>query len=423
LGIIFENKTRLTKQGLSLVAGLISWLIYAIMNENKQEVILKIQDKFDEIGSLLLFILFSLIVVQIIIKHGGFDIIIENIKTTSKRKLMWIFCWLTFFLSAIFDSLSVTIIIITVLQIFIPKRQDRLIYLGMVVIAANAGGAWSPIGSLSTTLFWNAERITALYTILNVFVPSVFCLLIPLFIVSFKIKGNIEKINNYSNYEIHTLTNFEKKLLLIIGILSLIIFLVFSDILHLPPFFGMLFTLITLWISTTIMHRKKSDEIKVNYSVFNIAKDININGMLFMIGIIITVSALRASGILRDISDFTLHTLKDFRLIAISTGILSSVVDNVTLAASAVKIYDFNVITQNHDLWRWLTYTIPTGGSIFIIGSVSGLAIMSFEHVTFKWYLNKISWLAIIGFFSGIAIFYLRFWFNNSIPIFEICFK
>jgi len=276
------------------------------------------------------------------------------------------------------------------------------------VVAANAGGAWSPIGDVTTTMLWIGNQISTLDIILKVFIPSVACLAVPLIYLSFKLKGNIQRPVLKTIEKNHDLTLRNQKTVLTTGILALVFVPVFKTITHLPPFMGILFGLGVLWILVEIMHKGKEDERKTKYSVVGALRKIDVPSILFFLGILVAISALESIGSLVQLASWLSETLHNENIIVIAIGLLSAVIDNVPLVAAAQGMYDLTQFPTDHAFWSFLAYSAGTGGSALIIGSAAGVAAMGMEKISFFWYLKNISLLALLGFFAGAAVYLLQ---------------
>jgi Na+/H+ antiporter NhaD/arsenite permease-like protein len=359
-----------------------------------------------EIAEILFFLLGAMTIVEIIDAHHGFRFITGVIKTKNPKVLLWIVCLVTFFLSAVLDNLTSTIVMVSLIRKLIPDSGTRLLFTGMVVIAANSGGAWSPIGDVTTTMLWNGGQITSLATIKSLILPSAVSLLIPLFITTFAIKKEID-------YPIeHRTKNHDQrviggKLILVLGVLIMLGIPAFKVITHLPPYIGMIAGLGVLWVVSELIHPELDEAMKKNYTAAGALSRIDVPSILFFLGILLAVSALESMGILRQLSNFLTETLADHRIIITLTGLLSAIVDNVPLVAASTGMYDLAEFPTDHFIWQYLAYCTGTGGSILIIGSAAGVAAMGMEKVNFMWYVKKFSLPALLGYLAGAAVYLL----------------
>ena len=370
-----------------------------------------------EIASILFFLLGAMTIVETVDQHQGFKIITDRIKTTNKVKLLWILSFLTFFMSATLDNLTTTIVMVALLRKLVDDKKTRWFFASMVVLAANAGGAWSPIGDVTTIMLWIGGQVTTANIIVYVFLPSMVTMIVPLIIVTFTVKGNVQRpvLNNGETKEF--VSAFERKLLLIMGVSALLFVPVFKTVTHLPPYMGMLFGLGVIWLTTEILHRNKPLEDKRQLTVIAILRKVDIPTIFFFMGILTAVAALQSMGHLNVLAQFLDENLHDIYAINIIIGLLSAIVDNVPLVAGAMGMYpladagavgylaDFVVDGQ---FWQFLAYCAGTGGSILIIGSAAGVAAMGLEKIDFIWYMKKISILALIGYLAGAAVYYFQ---------------
>ena len=370
-----------------------------------------------EIASILFFLLGAMTIVETVDQHQGFKIITDRIKTTNKVKLLWILSFLTFFMSATLDNLTTTIVMVALLRKLVDDKKTRWFFASMVVLAANAGGAWSPIGDVTTIMLWIGGQVTTANIIVYVFLPSMVTMIVPLVIVTFTVKGDVQRpvLDNGETREF--VSAFERKLLLIMGVSALLFVPVFKTVTHLPPYMGMLFGLGVIWLTTEILHRNKPLEDKRQLTVISILRKVDIPTIFFFMGILTAVAALQSMGHLNVLAKVLDENLHDIYLINIIIGLLSAIVDNVPLVAGAMGMYplvdagatgylaDFVVDGQ---FWQFLAYCAGTGGSILIIGSAAGVAAMGLEKIDFIWYMKKISILALIGYLAGAAVYYFQ---------------
>ena len=384
--IAFEHNININKAATALVTGVLCWTVYILFTPNKQVVSHQLMEHLGELAGILFFLLGAMTVVELIDAHDGFEVITERIKTKSAVKLLWIIGGLTFFLSAVLDNLTTTIVIVSLLRKLIDNKEQRLFFVGITVIAANAGGAWSPLGDVTTTMLWIGNQITAGQIIKMLFLPSVVCLLLPLIIVSFRLKGVIQPSSKNTN---HTLRpKFERTLVFCLGIGILLFVPIFKTVTHLPPFMAILFGLGVLWIATEILHKQKDDDEKDSLTVARALQRIDTPSILFFLGILISIAALQATGQLTQLAQWLTATVKNETAIVTGIGLLSAVVDNVPLVAAAQGMYSLTQYPTDHFFWEFLAYTTGTGGSALIIGSAAGVAAMGMEKITFVWYLK-----------------------------------
>jgi Na+/H+ antiporter NhaD/arsenite permease-like protein len=408
LAITLEHGININKAATALVTGALCWTVYIMLADNKDDVSHQLTEHLGEISEILFFLLGAMTIVELIDVHDGFNIISAKIHQTNKRKLLWIVAFITFFLSPIIDNLTTTIVMVSLIRKLINDHEDRLLFTGMVVIASNAGGAWSPIGDVTTTMLWIGGQITAGNIILKLFLPSLICLIIPLIIVSLKMKGSVSKPIQQENHKLSELSPKQQYTVLGTGLLILLLVPVFKTITHLPPYMGIIIGLGILWMITEIMHGDKDEKEKGILSVSHALRKIDSPSILFFLGILLAVASLQSTGILTSAAEQMSATIPNENIIILCTGLLSSIVDNVPLVAGVQGMYDLNQYPTDHSFWEFLAYATGTGGSVLIIGSAAGVAAMGMEKINFFWYLKKISLLALIGYFSGAGIYLLQ---------------
>ena len=406
LAIAFEQPLKLNKAAAALLTGVLCWTTYTIQSQSPETVIKELNEHLGEIASILFFLLGAMTIVEVIDSHNGFEIITQKITTSSKKRLLFIITGITFLLSALLDNLTTAIVMTSVCAKILADKEDRLWFAGMIVIAANAGGAWSPLGDVTTTMLWIGGQITALNIIKELILPSLVACGIPLLLMARRFKGI-----NFIPSPFHERPLKEKKestIILVAGIILLLSVPVFKTITHLPPFMGMLLALSIMWIINSMMHKKKEGADAEKFTVAKALQRIDTPSILFFLGILLAVAALQSYGILKITATYLSNSLHNDYLIGIALGILSSIVDNVPLVAAAQGMYDLSTYPTDHPFWEFLALTTGTGGSAIIIGSAAGVAVMGIEQINFIWYLKKISWLAIVGFIAAIAVFYLE---------------
>ncbi len=408
LGIVLEHNISIDKSSSALLTGALCWSIVALFANDHEHVNHQLMEHLSEIASILFFLMGAMTIVELIDTYDGFDIITDKITTRSQTKLLWIICILTFFLSAILDNLTTTIVMVTLVKKLIDKEDLRLIFVGLIVVAANAGGAWSPMGDVTTTMLWIGGQITAGNIITQLFLPSLVCMLVPLMVISPGLKGTLpDKIFNADQFEEKLQSNKEKYTIFFVGIGGLLSVPLFKTITHLPPFMGMLLALGVLWLVTEMILKNKPEHFKSNYSVYRALEKVDMPSVLFFLGILLAVSALQTEGILTDLATWLTENLSNQTVVVTLIGLFSSVVDNVPLVAASMGMYSLEQFPTDHYFWELLAYCAGTGGSALIIGSAAGVAAMGMEKINFFWYVKKISWLALIGYFAGIGVFLL----------------
>ena len=403
--IAFENSIKINKTATALITGVLCWLVYILFTANKIEVNDSLITHLGDISSILFFLLGAMTIVELVDAHDGFEIITKFISQTNKRKLVWMVGFITFFLSAILDNLTTTIVMISLLRKLIRNQNDRLLFVGIVVIAANAGGAWTPIGDVTTTMLWIGGQISTANIMLKLFLPSLVCLIIPLIAVSFQLNGNVERAKLTTKSPTTIISQKKQETVLILGILVLILVPVFKTYTHLPPFMGILLGVGLLWVITEIMHKKVEQANKQHLTLVNALHKIDISSILFFLGILMAIAALEASGILSNVAVWLTKEIGNLSVIVMSIGISSAVIDNVPLVAATQGMYSLLQHPMDSYIWEFLAYCAGTGGSILIIGSAAGVAAMGMEKIDFFWYIKKISWLAMLGYFAGAFVY------------------
>lgn len=438
LAIALEHPLKINKTASAILTGVICWTLF-IMAEPSTSVtesesyttfldILKIElgEKFtsltsadlyrefvtfslsEHLGSIsqiLFFLMGAMTIVELVDAHHGFRFITDRIKTKNPKTLLWIICWVTFFLSSVLDNLTTTIVMLSLVRKLIPNKDMRLFFAGMIVIAANAGGAWTPIGDVTTTMLWIGGQISTGNIMITLFLPSVACMLVPLVYLNFTLKGTLGETHEHQtkNYK-HEVNS--GMLMLVLGVGALVFVPVFKTLTHMPPYMGMLLGLGIIWVVSELINPELDEAVKKNYTAAGALARIDVPSVLFFLGILMAVGALESMQTLHHAAVWLDQTVGDQRIIITLIGLLSAVVDNVPLVAASMGMYNMDVYYQDHMVWEYLAYCAGTGGSILIIGSAAGVAAMGIEKIDFIWYLKRISLLAMMGYFAG-AIVYL----------------
>ncbi|MBI2273272.1 MAG: sodium:proton antiporter NhaD [Bacteroidetes bacterium] len=406
LAIAFEHPLKLNKAAPALITGVVCWTIYLLQGDNPHHAVEELMHHLGEIASILFFLLGAMTIVELIDSHNGFEIITQKITSTKKSSLLLLVAGITFFLSALLDNLTTAIVMTSLCAKLLTDKEDKLWFAGMIVIAANAGGAWSPLGDVTTTMLWIGGQITALNIIKQLILPSLVVGILPAAIIAWKFAGETLALHPIANS-----TEKEKregKIILSAGIGFLLFVPAFKTVTHLPPFMGMMLALGCMWIITTLLHKEKEPELAEKYNVARALQKIDSSSILFFLGILLAVAALQSIGLLTQLAQFLSNTLQNDYLIGITLGILSALVDNVPLVAASQGMYDLATYPTDHPFWEFLALTTGTGGSMIIIGSAAGVAVMGIEKIDFMWYLKKISWLALVGFAGGVGVFMLQ---------------
>lgn len=422
--IALEHPLKVNKTATALLLGVLTWAIYNAFNmasgvdieTYRQFVTTNLIENLGETAEIVFFLLGAMTIVTLIEDYQGFSIITDKIKTTDKKRLLWIISILTFFLSALLDNMTTAIVMVALLRKLIADQKERWLYAGMVILAANAGGAWSPIGDVTTIMLWIKGEVTTFNIIVKTLLASLACMAVPVWLIGRTLKGDIQRpeTDNEGFQVPHRL----RMIVLIMGVCALIFVPIFKTITHLPPYLGMLFGLSVLWITTEILSLKYSkDDAKLPTAVSTL-EHVDVPTILFFLGILMAVACLKVAGILGGLAQglndafLGMHVGEEpvgFFVIDLIIGILSSIVDNVPLVAAVQGMYPHVgpdvIFGVNHPFWEFLAYCAGTGGSLLIIGSAAGVAVMGMEKIDFIWYLKKITLLAFAGYIAGAIVF------------------
>lgn len=406
--IALEHPLKINKAASALLTGVLCWTTYVLFSANREAVTEQLLEHLGELAGILFFLMGAMTIVELIDAHDGFEVITRRIKTTSKRKLLWTVCLLTFFLSAALDNLTTAIVMASMMRKLVAEKAVRLFFVGMIVVAANAGGAWSPIGDVTTTMLWIGGQITSGNIIVKLIVPSLVCLLTPLAILSLSMKGDVARPSTDEANANRIELGFERYFVLSAGVFLLMTVPVFKTVTHLPPYMGMLLALGILWIVTSFIHKKKEIQEQKQLSVEQALRTIDVPSILFFLGILMAVASLESTHILARFAQLLDQKVGNQSLIVICIGLLSAIVDNVPLVAATMGMYDLTRFPPDSYLWEFIAYCAGTGGSILIIGTAAGVAVMGIEKIDFFWYLKRIGWLAALGFFAGAGTYILQ---------------
>lgn len=371
-----------------------------------------LNDHLSEIAQILFFLMGAMTIVELVDAHDGFKFITDRIKTKNPVVLLWIVCLVTFFLSAVLDNLTTSIVMVSLIRKLIHNRDMRLFFAGMIVVAANAGGAWSPIGDVTTTMLWIGGQITSLNIMEKLFLPALFCMIVPLIFLSFRMKGSLGEAKPQHETEDRVVK--KGKLMLVLGIGALISVPVFKTTTHLPPYIGMMLGLGVLWVVSELINPDLDESIKKHYTAAHALTRIDLPSILFFLGILLAVGALQAMSVLHDFAMYLDHTFGDNRIIVTLIGVLSAIVDNVPLVAASMGMYNMDMYPADHLIWEYLAYCAGTGGSLLIIGSAAGVAVMGMEKVEFFWYLKRVSLLALMGYLGGAFVYLITEYFVGA---------
>ena len=406
--ITLEHAVDLSKTATALITGVLCWTVYMMYND-AETVTNQLLEHLGEISGILFFLMVAMTIVELIDSHDGFDLINKSIRTRSLRKLLWIICILTFFLSAILDNLTTTIIMVTLAAKMVRNEKTRLIFVGMIVLTANAGGAWSPMGDVTTTMLWIGGQVSTIPIMTKLIMPSLVNMFVPMVIVTFMISGNLESDDKEKSGEHDvTVSAREQRFVFIAGLTALVSVPIFKTVTHLPPFMGMLLGLGALWLLTELLHKRKAAEQRKQLSVASALERMDVPSVFFFLGILLAVGVLQEVGLLTQLSELLTRSVKQEQLILSIIGVLSAIVDNVPLVAATMRMFSLDMYPMDHTFWILLAYCAGTGGSLLIIGSAAGIAAMGMEKISFGWYVKNITWLAFAGYIAGIGTFLLQ---------------
>ncbi|XP_011092542.1 sodium/proton antiporter 2 [Sesamum indicum] len=401
-GIIFEESLAFNKSGVGLLMAVSLWVIRSIGAPSTEVAVSELSHASAEVSEIVFFLLGAMTIVEIVDAHQGFKLVTDNITTRKPRTLLWVVGFVTFFLSSVLDNLTSTIVMVSLLRKLVPPSEYRKLLGAVVVIAANAGGAWTPIGDVTTTMLWIHGQISTLPTMKELLIPSAVSLAVPLALMSLT-----SEVNGRGQNSADVLASEQMaprgKLVFSVGIGALVFVPVFKALTGLPPYMGMLLGLGVLWILTDAIHYGESErqQLKVPQALSRI----DTQGALFFLGILLSVSSLEAAGILREIANYLDAHIPNIELIASSIGVVSAIIDNVPLVAATMGMYDLSSFPRDSEFWQLVAYCAGTGGSMLIIGSAAGVAFMGMEKVDFFWYLRKVSGFAFVGYAAGIAVY------------------
>lgn len=400
LAIIFERFLHVNKAAVALIMAVVCWLIYFSGHHATPSAL--IAEQISDVAQIIFFLLAAMVIVELIDSHHGFKLITDMLYTSSMRRMLWFLIGISFFMSAALDNLTSMIVMASLLKKMVKDPKDRWMLGSIVVIAVNAGGAWTPIGDVTTTMLWINNKISTWETIRSLFIPSVVNVVVSGLLATLLIKGNNEP--SQSSFTMQMQPGARR--VLFMGVGSLIMIPIWKAVFGLPPFMGALIGLGVLWLVTDILHFRYGEE-RWHLRVTHILTKIDISGVLFFLGILLAIDALAMAGILKDFAEALQRVVPSENWVAVIIGLISSIVDNVPLVAATMGMYDMTAHPPDSALWQLIAYAAGTGGSILIIGSAAGVAFMGIEKVDFIWYFKHISWIALIGFFAGIFTYFL----------------
>ena len=409
--IALEHPLNVNKSASALLGAGLLWTLYAVATGDPTKVGHDLNESLMGTAQIVFFLMGAMTIVEVVDAHNGFEVITSRIRTAKLATLVWMIGFVTFFLSAILDNLTTTIVMVSLMKKLLAKRDDRLFFAGIIIIAANAGGAWSPIGDVTTTMLWIGGQITALKIIEEVFLASLVSLLVPLAVTA-KVLGNrpVEAPPRMDENLLPDTTPFERNLMFCLGLGVLVAVPVFKSITHLPPFMGILFGLGLLWMVGDLVHRKQEDDLKKQrLTMARALTRIDMSSIVFFIGILLCVAVLEHTHILSSLAKWLDQAVGRQDIIVLIIGLVSAVVDNVPLVAASMGMYSLADFPPDSFLWEFMAYCAGTGGSILIIGSAAGVAAMGLEKIDFVWYVKKISGLALLGYFAGAAVYVVQY--------------
>ena len=422
LCIALESLTRVNKAAIALLMCVCCWTLLMMgpgayypevaANGLLHHISEVIEHHLGDAAGTLFFLMGAMTIVEIVDSNGGFNFVRDAIKTRSKRKLMWRMVFMTFFLSAILDNLTTSIVMIMVLRKLVQSRGDRLIYAALVVISANSGGAFSPIGDVTTIMLWIKGVITTQGVIMEIFIPSLVSMLVPAFILQYQLKGKFDKSLNLPKAEVSQFTQNQRNIIFWLGVGGLCFVPVFKTLTHLPPFMGILLVLGVLWTVTEIFHYNTAEDDTMAKRVSDLLSKIDLSTIMFFLGILMAVAVLQEVGVLKLMGSMLDSTFEgNHFLVTGIIGVLSSIVDNVPLVAGCMGMYPVAAVGDmavDGIFWQLLAYCAGVGGSMLIIGSAAGVVVMGLEKITFGWYLKKITWVAFVGYLAGMFIYWVE---------------
>ena len=422
LCIALESLTRINKAAIALLMCVGCWTLlmmgpgayYPEVAEGSvmHHIAEVIEHHLGDAGGTLFFLMGAMTIVEIVDSNGGFNFVRDTIKTRSKRKLLWRVAFITFFLSAILDNLTTSIVMIMVLRKLVQSREERLIYAALVVIAANSGGAFSPIGDVTTIMLWIKGVITTQGVLMEIFIPSLVSMVIPAFIMQYMLQGKFDKEQNLPKADVSQFTKTQRNIIFWLGVGGLCFVPVFKTLTHLPPFMGILLVLGVLWTVTEIFHYNTAEDDTMAKRVSDLLSKIDLSTIMFFLGILMAVAVLQEIGVLTAMGEGLNEAFAgNYYLINGIIGVLSSIVDNVPLVAGCMGMYPVaadGAMAVDGIFWQLLAYCAGVGGSMLIIGSAAGVVVMGLEKITFGWYMKKITWIAFVGYLAGIFVYWLE---------------
>jgi NhaD family Na+/H+ antiporter len=410
VAIALEHPIKINKTATALLTGVLCWTVYVLASTQQEVVVEELSHHLGSVSEILFFLLGAMTIVELIDAHQGFRLITERITTRKVRTLLWVVGLIAFFLSAVLDNLTTAIVMVSLLRKLIRDREQRWIFAGVVIIAANAGGAWSPIGDVTTTMLWIGGQITAMAIIKSLFLPSLVSLLVPLLYLSFTLKGTVTPPSTRSSAEHPTeATIREGNIMFFVGLAGLLFVPLFKTLTHLPPYMGILMSLGVIWVVSELLHGDKDEAVRKPFTAAHALSRIDASSILFFLGILLAIGALESTHLLSGLAQWMDERIGNQDLIVVAIGLASAVIDNVPLVAATMGMYDLAVFPPDAKIWEFLAYCAGTGGSILIIGSAAGVAVMGMEKIDFLWYLRRISFTALLGYAAGVLAYLVMF--------------
>ena len=410
LAIALESPLKINKSATALLGAGLLWTVYALLAGDATQVNAQLSDSLVGTAQIVFFLIAAMAIVEVIDAHDGFEVLTTAIQTRRLSTLMGLVGLFTFFLSSILDNLTTTIVMLSLMKRLLAERQDRLTFAGLIVIAANAGGAWTPIGDVTTTMLWIGGQVTTLAIMQGVFLASLVNLLVPLAAAAWMAGERcVLAPPRADSGDVLPTTPMERSVVLVMGLASLVLVPVFKALTHLPPFLGILLGLGVLWVVADFMHRRKDDDQKRHLTLVSALARIDMGSIVFFIGILLAVAVLEHSHVLAALAQWLDTTVGRLDLIVLVIGLASAVVDNVPLVAASMGMYDLAQYPADHFLWEFMAYCAGTGGSILVIGSASGVAAMGLERIDFMAYLRKTSGLALAGYLAGALVYLAQY--------------
>ncbi|PWK26414.1 NhaD family Na+/H+ antiporter [Arcicella aurantiaca] len=409
LAIAFEHPIKINKTATALLTGVLCWTVYIVSEHEPNIVLGELSHHLASVSEILFFLLGAMTIVELIDAHQGFKLITDRITSRNKVTLLWLIAMITFFLSSILDNLTTAIVMVSVLRKLIKEPETRKLFAGVVIIAANAGGAWSPIGDVTTTMLWIGGQITPTNIIKMLLIPSLISLIIPLIYLTFKMKGSVQTNKTDENAEDNiqelVIKTQNSVIMLLTGLGTLLFVPIFKTITHLPPYMGILLGLGVVWVVSEVLHSGKDEEERHPFTVAHALSKIDTSSILFFLGILVAIGALESTHLLSSLAKWMDNTIGNQDIIVVVIGLASAIIDNVPLVAASMGMYDLVHFPTDSKIWEFMAYCAGTGGSILIIGSAAGVAVMGMEKIDFLWYLRKISFTALIGYFAGVLTY------------------